>query len=169
MKQIDENELKVWSLGGNLRDKIFFMIIKTPGCVKCTALINKEKELFKGFEDNVGLYEFKPSDTKAASVIQQVEVTSVPIILIRFQETRQENSDWKLGVIIPDLQDDLLETGNIMDAIRDNDQSYFGYNEFDEVVETGNQPMFNRLLHLIHGEADEELIKNRQTFKNSIN
>jgi len=168
MRQIDENEFKVWSLGGNIIDNPYFVIVTTPGCGKCQVL-KENKKIFEVFEEQVVYYEYKANEVKGASVLNAVGIMSVPFIIFRFKETKKEDSAWKLGTIIPDVADNFINVLNIFDALRENDQTYFGFNDFDEVIDKDNQPMFNRLLHLIYGEIDEELLKNRQAFINNLN
>ena len=162
MKQFTQEELRIWTQGGNIENDvpIYFVVIKGPHCPKCTALMNK-KEIFGKLIDNFAEYTFKPGDTIAAGIFTNLQVASVPIILFRYHDKR----DWKLFVILPNDIDDLE---CMFDALNANDQVYFGYNEWDEQIEPDAQEGFNRLLRLIYGECDPERLAERRKFKKEI-
>jgi len=160
MKELTTQELDIWTKGGNIDETVYFVMIKTASCPKCMALLNK-KDIFGNLVDNLATYTYKPNDTIAAAIMTNLEIASVPVLVIRF---RHENM-WKLGLIRCDDHDDLQCT---FDALNDNDQVYFGWNEWDERQEDNASVMMNRLLRLIYGEIDPEKAKERRILKKEV-
>jgi hypothetical protein len=144
---------------------IMFVIIKTAHCVKCESLVKKADSVFKDMLPHIVSYVFKPGDEIADS-LAQLDLTSVPVIVTRFTTKKGE---FKLGKIVPDFEEDFINLANTFDAIIANDQSFFGYNEFDEILDQSDyDPMMNRLLRNIHGELDPEVEKERLSLKKEV-
>jgi len=165
MKEITTPQLEVWSEGGNIEEKVYFIVIKTPNCIRCEQLKRNAEKAFGNMLDTVGWYTFKPGETIAAKIFSNLGITSAPAVIYRYQE----NGQWKKGALIGDFDDqDCTDLRCMFDAIAENDQAYFGYNEFDEPIEEDPRTDMNRLLRLIYGEADPNVIKERQKFKKDI-
>jgi len=169
MKNLTDNELGIWIRGGNVEsdENIYFVIIKTPTCPKCERLKNNAEKVFGNLAKNVATYvlDTKPNSVGVA-ICTDLQITSAPAIIWRYQV----NNEWKKGVVVGDFNDqDYIDLKCTFDAINDCDYSYFGYNEVDEPIETDANKGYNRLLHLIYGEADPEKVRNYKLLKKEIN
>jgi hypothetical protein len=177
MKEFKEADLQVWTDGGNIGDKIYFTVIKTPSCVKCKLLQNNAEKAFGSFVDNVAWYEYKPGETVAAKIFTDLGITSAPVIVFRFQERLKRGNFykdvWSLAAIGESCQDsDFVELRCLIDAAIENDQSFIGFDEFDEQIDKdGEREEFNkklnRLFRLIHGELDPIKLKERKSLKDN--
>jgi hypothetical protein len=148
-------------VSGEGDDLINFVLVKTPSCPKCEVLLQKADQVFGTLAKTVAYFVYEVKDRPAAEKLNELAVMAVPVILYRFKDEEL----WNVGKITPDVEDNFIELTNIFDAIRDNDHSFFGYNEFDEEIETDYDYDMNRLLRSIYGEVDPEVTKERQTLK----
>jgi hypothetical protein len=145
---------------------ILFIIVKTASCPKCEALVNRSKEIFKDVVANVAYYTFNTKDQDIAKYFATLDIASVPVIVTRF---KTKEGEFKLGKIIPDYEEGFVTLTNIFDAVNDNDQRYFGYNEFDEIIEDSDHDyMMNRVLRSLYGELDPEVERERKRLAQSI-
>jgi hypothetical protein len=166
MKTLTAEEFTDFLNGKNITKEeaiIRFVIIKTATCPKCTALINKADTVFKEIKDLVAVYTFSPKDSEISSKLSELEVAGVPVIITAFKS--KDGRD-KLGKIVVDYEDNFINLTNIFDAINENDQEFFGFNEFDEIIDDNDCDfMMNRVLRNIYGEVDPEIIKNRKILR----
>jgi hypothetical protein len=170
MKKITGNDLALWTKGSNINEAspILFVLVKTPSCPNCEALLAKS-EIFGKFEENIAIYTHSngKDGLEGSKVLAQVGVEDVPILLFRFQ-SGVGGSTWSVDKIIVDVEDDFINVQNVFDALSEKQFDYFGYNEYDEAIEDGAQFSFNRLLRLIYGEADPTTLKERQLLKREV-
>jgi len=165
MKTLTNDEFKIWVNGGNIDEKIYFVVIKTASCPKCEILKNNAEKAFGELKNNVGWFVFGPQAVNVADIFANLNITSAPALIYRCQVEGQ----WRVNTIYWS-DADYTDLRCIMDAIKDNDQSFFDFNEFDEYIgtsETADLGM-NRLLHLIHGEIDPDKLRDRRAFKKNI-
>jgi hypothetical protein len=168
LEKIKSEKLQSWLKGENIENSPFFVVVKTPGCGKCEALLQKDI-IFKKPEW-FNTYTFTPQDVIGAEVIKETGLTSVPFILFRYKIIQGKFFKYQMGYLIPDVDDGFTNLENIMDAIYSNDPNFFGFNEFDEIIDDSSEENFGmiRLLHEIHGEIKEEVLSERARFKESI-
>jgi len=166
MKELKSDDLQNWTKGGNVGDKIYFVIIKSPNCPKCECLNNNIEKAFGDYKEYIGWFTYKPGpDTQVvAKIFSNLNIMSAPSIIYRYQD-----DEWKLGSIPFDNNDsEYIDLRCIIDAISENDSRYFGFDEYDDPIDSDAQLNMNRLLHLIHGEVDQEKLKERRQFKNKL-
>jgi hypothetical protein len=163
IKEVNGEFLKKWKEGGGENSEPYFILVKTPGCKKCEALLQNEK-IFRNL-DWFRIYTFTPQDAEGGRILQEIGITSVPFFLIRFKMTRGNFYKYALNAI---YRDDAIEYENIFDAIYANDFKFFGYNEYDEKVSDDDNYSAVRLLHEIYGEIDSEVMEERNLFKNQV-
>lgn len=163
MKELNQDELALWTKGGNIAEKTYFVIIKTPNCVRCENLM-KNQSVFGKMIDNIATFVFKPGPgvSIAAEIFSNLGLTSAPALIYHYQDDEKK---WRLGEIDTDDIDDL---GCIFDAINDNDHSFFGYSEYDDPIEEVPNYNMNRLLRLIYGEMDAGIAKEREMLKKEV-
>jgi hypothetical protein len=168
MKEINSDILKKWSDGEEIDDSPYFIMVKTKSCGKCSSLLERENIFRKPEWFNT--YTFTPQDATGAEILQKVGITSVPFILFRYKIRKGTFFKYQLGYIIPDFDEGFINFENIIDAIYDRDFSFFGFNELDEQIEKDSENNYeiSRLLHEIYGEVNEEVLSERNTFKDSI-
>ena len=164
MKEFNTEQLLSWTKGENLEEKIYFIIIKMPNCPKCEHLANNANKAFGELKDNIGFYIYKPvpNANQVAEIISKLDIMSAPSIIFKYK-----NDSWDLGKISWSDQD-YTDLRCIFDAINDNDQSFFGYSEFDEKIEDDAQYNMNRLLRLVHGEINPDILKERKLLKKEV-
>ena len=184
MEKISSEVLKNWMKGEKFEGEPFFVIIKTPACGKCESLIRKD--LFLKKPDHwFKIYNFTATDKLGAELLQNMEISSVPVILFRFELIHKNFSKYFVGIITPNMND-LTDIENMFDAIYDNDHKYFGYDEFGEAIEDSGTEVIRvydihmnkseelsynyvmeQLLNIIFGEPSSK--KEREKFRESIN
>jgi hypothetical protein len=182
MKEIKANEFKLFLEGKELKQTatitrknftkeievdVLFVLVKTAACPKCEALLKKSQEVFGDLEGQIVYYIFDPKHTEISDYFTILDIASVPVLVTRY---REKNGDLKLGKVIPDYDEGFINLTNTFDALNENDQRFFGYNEFDEIIEESDYDhMMNRILRTIYGEIDPEIEKERKKYKSCIN
>jgi hypothetical protein len=161
MKEI--KEFVSWAKGES-EDKTHFVLLKTQNCPKCQKLINKEEAIFGDLGDFTAFHVFTPTNKEEASIVSGLNVSSVPVLICRYKD----NAKVGLEVIIPDVEDDFINLQCILDAINGNDSSFFGYNQYDEPIEDSPQYGLNRIRHMLNGEVDPEVLKERSLLKKEV-
>jgi hypothetical protein len=141
---------------------IHFVIVKTVACSKCEKLLKKADEVFKNMAGSVAYYVYDMRAQNIAQKFSELDITAVPVIITRFWT---KDGILKLGKIVADYEEDFMNLTNIFDAINDNDQGFFGYNEFDEVIDEDHAPMMNRILRMLYGELDSQVERDRNNLK----
>ena len=162
MRNFTEEEFVGWTKGDKI-DNIHFVILKTTGCGKCDALIGKADSVFGNMANNIAKFNFKPGNG-ISNILRSLNILGVPVIVTRYSE----NGTWSLGKLAVDIDDDYIMITNTFDAINDNDQSFFGFNEWDELVEHDADPIMNRVLRSIYGEVDPNILKERKLLKREV-
>jgi len=170
MKSLNTKEFAEWLEGSNQHNEVFFIIIKSKTCVKCMKLEKHYENAFGEMIFNVASHTYNPGDSderiaKIQGVFANLNLTAMPAIIFRYKE----DGKWKYDSINEDLDDapDYIDLRNIMDAIKDNDQSFFGFKN-DEPVESDAKKSYNRLLHLIYGETDPEIVRERNLLRKEV-
>lgn len=165
MLEISSDILENWLNGETSNSDPFFVMVKTPTCGKCSALL-QNKNIFRN-EEWFRIFNFKPTDIKGAEILQKIGVTSVPFFIFRYKQQRKNFWKYFHGIIMMDNPEALMEGENLLDAIYDKDYVFFDYNEKTGEVPEENQ-LFISLLDEIYGPPDEETIKNRKVLSESI-
>jgi hypothetical protein len=166
LEKISSEALKNWLEGEDFDNSPFFVVVKTPGCIKCEALLKKEN-IFKK-SDWFRTYTFTPQDKIGLEILQQIGVTSAPFIIFRYKLERKNFYKYTGDCIIPDVEDGFINLENTFDAIYDKDFQFFGFNELGEELEKDSNPTMLGLLYEIYGSPDEETLKEREKFKETL-
>jgi hypothetical protein len=166
MKTINTDNLERWLKGEEIDDFPYFIVIKTPGCIKCNRLLMNRKISEK--EDWFDIFIFTSQDKKGAEIMNSLSISSVPVILFRYKIERKNFYKYVTRVVMPNMND-LIEFENILDAIYSKDTKYFGVDEYGELIEgdiSEEDSAYVSLIYEIYGEPDNS---EREKFKNAIN
>jgi hypothetical protein len=162
--EITQEEFVKWTVGGE--SDIRYVIVKTQSCPKCERLLTNLDKVFGKQAENVAILIYGKfgvrSNPDIVSLFEEMGIASVPRILVRFLDKKGAT---KIGQIMPDFDDDFIELTNIFDAINSNDQSFFGFNEYDEKEDSDADDMMNRVLRTIYGELPQEAISDRKALQ----
>ena len=158
------SQLEDWIEGKDMGVSMYFVAIKSKACTKCAELKSEMGRIFGRLAGNVGWYVFDPKDAGSRNAVQRLGVIKAPGIAFRFFGPRGYDT---CSVRYSD--DDFTDLKCIIDAVNENDQRYFGYNEYGETVDDDASYEMHRLLKLIHGEGDPAKIRERKIFKAELN
>jgi hypothetical protein len=162
LSKLPSSVLKDWLNGEDFDNAPFFVIVKTQVCGKCESFLKKEN-IFKK-KDWFNTFVFNPQDSLGVEILQNIGITSVPFILYRYKDS----DEWKTGTIIPDVEDGFINTENIFDALYSKDNKYFGYDDYDEPIDSDADYPMIRLLHQIYGEIDDQIKRDHEKLRKTI-
>jgi hypothetical protein len=165
IEQINSEDLLKWTNGDEDDTQPFFIIVKTPTCNKCTALLSKVKfekpEWFR-------IFNFKPDDKVGAEILSKLNIGFVPVVLYRYKIQVKNFYKYEIEIIIPDFDDQYTEFQNLVEAFEEKEYQYFDLDEYGAPLDNEKISTLGLVYNEIYADETSEAAKNREMLKREI-
>jgi hypothetical protein len=165
IEQINSEDLLKWTKGELEGENPFFIIVKTPTCAKCMALLSRVKfekpEWFR-------IFNFKPDDKVGAELLSKLNLSAVPVVLYRFKIKVKNFYKYEVDKVIPDYDDQFTEFSNLLEAFFEKEYQYFDLDEYGAPKDDEKISTLGLVYNEIYSDETSEAAKNRELLKREI-